>query len=88
MEKKNGLDVLAELTGISGEVMRSIATSVKANVDKLNACPYHEFKEDTASDPAHRRQYRCIHCDGTINQSQYTWHEKGRRAKPGYYPRS
>lgn len=82
MHKKNGLDVIGEAVGISGDGMRQIAAQVKANIDKLKSCPYHEFQEETLEGEFGRAQYRCKHCQGTVGRLAYIWHEIGRRPRP------
>ncbi|CAH3931330.1 hypothetical protein ACN2AS_26110 (plasmid) [Serratia liquefaciens] len=81
MHTKNGLDVIGEAVGISGDEMRQIAAQVKANFDKLKSCPYHEFQEDSLKGGLGRKQYRCKHCQGTVSSSSYIWHEIGRRPR-------
>lgn len=81
-EQKNGLEKLAELTGVSRDTMMAVAQQVKENHRKLNSCSYHEFELMPGfTETDLKRKYACQHCAGTIDGSAYFWHEKGRQPK-------
>ncbi|WP_431023812.1 hypothetical protein [Halomonas sp. H5] len=81
----NGVGVLSDLTGLPREEVQSIAERVKANLARLEACPYHEFEAIAASEAglrlSRRPRYRCRHCGGEIDSTAYHWHEMGRRER-------
>lgn len=79
----NGVTALAELTGLGQTDILSIAKAVRANVQRLGACPYHEFEPIPDGQATFRTHaYRCIHCKGEIDRVAYAWHQDGRRPKP------
>jgi hypothetical protein len=75
----DGVGVMADLTGLSRQSMADLAAEVKANSERLNSCPYHEFAPILPRVPLNQR-YRCIECGGEINSSEWYWHQEGRRA--------
>lgn len=78
----NGIGVLGELSGLGADEVARIAGDVKANQDKLNGCQYHEFELHEEAALITLSKFRCKHCGGIINGSDYRWHELGRRPKP------
>ncbi len=78
----NGVSALSELTGIDQAEIAKIAAEVKVNQTRLSTCPYHEFELHEQGPIVSRWKYRCTRCGGTINGSDYRWHELGRRPKP------
>ena len=78
----NGVTALSELTGLPADEIARMAGEVKANQDKMNGCPYHEFELHEQNQLLTRSKFRCIHCGGIITGQQYRWHELGRRPKP------
>lgn len=77
----NGPSVMAEITGLPREEIVAIAEQVKANSQRLRACPWHEFEELITAPPG-RGRYRCRHCQGEVDASAYHWHQQGRRPMP------
>ncbi len=77
----DGVGVMAELTSLPVDEIRTIAEQVKANHARLNGCAYHEFERLITAPPGLER-YGCKHCRGTIDRHAHYWHELGRRAKP------
>lgn len=78
----NGVSALSEFTGLGQGEVQAIFQQVKANNAKLEACQYHEFELHEQGPVFSRWKYRCVHCGGVINGSDYRWHEIGRRPKP------
>ncbi len=82
-KEKNGLQKLAELTGQSEDSIMASVLRVKENLRKLNSCSYHEFSLMPGfKETDFKRRYSCRHCGGTVDESAYSWHEKGRRERP------
>ena len=77
----DGVGIMADLSGLSRQSMVDLAAEVKVNVDRLSACPYHEFAPILPL-AALRQRYRCIECGGEVDRNAYVWHERGRRAPP------
>lgn len=82
----DGVGVMADLTGLSCAPMAALAAEVKANSERLNACPYHEFAPIQMAPGVPmaplRQRYRCIECCGEIDRHAWYWFEQGRRAPP------
>lgn len=79
----DGVGVMADLSRTS---MADLAAEVKANAERLDSCPYHEFApvqmpQGTPMAPL-RQRYRCIECGGEIDRHAWYWFEQGRRAPP------
>lgn len=79
----DSLDTLSAATGLTRSTMLELAAQVKANVARLNACPWHDFEPVSGSkvvfgQPA---KYRCRQCAGEIDRHAFYWHEQGRRAR-------
>lgn len=74
----DGVGVMSDLTGLSRQSITDIAAEVKANRDRLESCPYHEFSPILPRVPI-RQRYRCIECGGEVDSLAYYWHEQGRR---------
>lgn len=77
----DGVGVMADLTGLTRTSVVDIAAQVRANIERLNSCPYHEFSP-VVSDGPDRPRYRCIECGGEIDALAYHWHRQGRRPDP------
>ncbi|MBP6801676.1 MAG: hypothetical protein KA128_11120 [Zoogloea sp.] len=77
----DGAGVMADLTGLSRQSMADLAAEVKANSERLSACPYHEFAPVQPMAPL-RQRYRCIECGGEIDRHAWYWFQQGRRAAP------
>jgi len=76
------LDALAKVTGLPRTEMVTLAEQVRANIQKLDSCAWHEFAPlPDASNPT-RQKYRCLRCGGDIDRTAYRWHEIGRRPAP------
>lgn len=82
----DGVGVMADLTGLSRQSVVDIAAQVRANSERLAACPYHEFSPIVPSTDtpraAMRPRYRCIECGGEVDANAYHWHQQGRRPDP------
>lgn len=83
MTQGDSLDQLATATGLSRGAMLELAAEVKANVARLNACPWHDFEPVPGARVVFGQpsRYRCRHCDGEIDRHAFHWHEQGRRAR-------
>lgn len=82
----DGVGVMADLTGLSRQSMVDLAAEVKANSERLNSCPYHEFApiqmaQGVPMAPL-RQRYRCIECGGEVDRHAWYWFEQGRRSRP------
>lgn len=82
----DGVGVMADLTRLSRTSMADLAAEVKANAERLNACPYHEFAPVQMAPGVPmaplRQRYRCIECGGEIDRHAWYWFEQGRRKQP------
>ena len=82
----DGAGVMAGLTGLSRQSMVDLAAEVKANSERLSACPYHEFAPVQMAPgvpmATMRQRYRCIECGGEIDRHAWYWFQQGRRAAP------
>ena len=82
----DGAGVMADLTGLSRQSMVDLAAEVKANSERLSACPYHEFAPVQMAPGVPmtplRQRYRCIECGGEIDRHAWYWFQQGRRAAP------
>lgn len=83
----NGPSVMAEITGLPRDEIVAIAEQVKANSQRLRACPWHEFEriprpDDNGQQARLGDRYRCRHCQGEVDASAYHWHQQGRRPMP------
>lgn len=79
----DNLDKLATATGLKREAMIEIAAQAKANADRLNSCPRHDFEPLPGARTvfSHPDRYRCRLCGGEVDRHAYYWHEQGRREK-------
>lgn len=79
----DSLGQLATATGLSRSAMLELAAEAKANVARLNACPWHDFEPVPGAKVvfAHPSRYRCKHCGGEVDHHAFHWHEQGRRAR-------
>lgn len=82
----DGVGVMADLTGLSRQSMADLAAEVKANSERLNSCPYHEFAPIQMAPGVPmaplRQRYRCVECAGEVDRNAWYWFEQGRRAAP------
>jgi hypothetical protein len=80
-EKKDGLDMMAGLTGLSREDMKEVWKRVQANHKRLDACPDHDFEPLPGAKPSLGglpSKYRCKRCNGQIDGVAYRWYVQGR----------
>lgn len=83
----DGVGAMAEISGLTRDVIIGIAAQVKANQVRLDGCPWHEFEvvpQDDGVTPQARLsdKYRCRHCQGEVDAIRYRWHQLGRRPMP------
>lgn len=74
----NGVGVMADLTGLSHKSVQEIAEEARANIERLRACPRHEFSPILPRRVLGQR-YRCIECGGDVDAHAYHWYMEGRR---------
>lgn len=76
---------MADLTGLSRQSIADLAAEAKANVERLSACPYHEFAPVQMAPGVPmaplRQRYRCIECGGEIDRHAWHWFQEGRRSR-------
>lgn len=79
----DSLDKLATATGLTRGAMLELAAEAKANVVRLNACPWHDFEPVPGAKVVFGQpsRYRCTHCGGEIDRQAFYWHEQGRRER-------
>lgn len=79
----DSLDKLSQVTGLKRETMIELASKVKANVERLGLCPWHDFEPVPGCKVVFGQpdRYRCKHCAGEVDRHAYYWHEQGRRKK-------
>lgn len=82
----DGAAVLSRVTGLSRAEIEAKFEQVKVNVERLRACPLHDFQLIEPAQPL-RYRYRCIACRGEIDHSAYRWYTRGiedaRKRSPG-----
>lgn len=77
----DGIGQLSAATGMSREELLDIATKVRVNHHKLDACKDHRFELiPNAEIPGFRlkHRYRCAHCGGEIDAIAHHWYQLGR----------
>ena len=75
---------MASFTKNAEEAFRA----VEANLDRLEACPGHEFTLDRTPERWIAKTWECRHCMGTVDSVAKVWYERGlqhgqARARPG-----
>lgn len=75
MSKRDGIEVLSDITGISRDGIGSIWEQVKANVARLRSCERHDFSREYKRGGSVR--YQCLRCRGTVDRLQKYWYEIG-----------
>lgn len=84
-KERDGASLVAGLAGISRPEALVLWEKVRANQERLAACPYHEFEPEADGDGPGSSvfaRYACARCGGTVDRSAYHWHEAGRRPRP------
>ena len=81
----DSLDTLSAATGLSRQTMLELAAQAKANVARLNACPWHDFEPVPGAKVVFGQpdRFRCQRCGGEIDRHAFYWHEQGRRGSAG-----
>ncbi|MFM0608676.1 hypothetical protein PQR05_29520 [Paraburkholderia sediminicola] len=72
----NGIEALANLTGLPESEVQRIADEVRANLARLNACGAHTFVRIEPAPPT-RPKYRCEACGGAVDHHAYRWYALG-----------
>lgn len=77
-KRVDGARELARVSGLNRSDVLAIWEEVKANTQKLEACPGpHEFTQD--DDPSREvfKRWRCAKCGGVVNVEGKLWYERG-----------
>jgi hypothetical protein len=74
LDKRDGAQVLGDLTGLGREGVLSAWEIVKANNAKLKSCPRHDFKPISEKFGS---RFKCTHCQGEADSSAVMWYQNG-----------
>lgn len=73
-DKRDGMQVLGELTGLGRDGVLSAWEAVKANNAKLKSCPRHDFKPISEKFGS---RFKCVNCQGEADNSAVIWYQQG-----------
>lgn len=76
MSNNNPLKILAKMSGLTQNDVRSIAKEVHANTTVLLACRRHHFVDQTP-DKNLGKTFKCSSCGGTVDAVKKMWYEIG-----------
>lgn len=78
-EKKSPtvLDALSGVSGISRPEILAIAEKVKANGERLHACPGPHDLEDITPEKPIGKTFRCKKCEGELRGTDALWYRDG-----------
>ena len=54
-----------------------LLTEVRANLARLQGCPFHAFSVDATPNKPYLKRWRCINCGGEVDVSAKVWYERG-----------